>query len=224
MRKIINYDIINIESISLSINIFLKDKNKNKNIFKINCPKEYKLNEVRNLIKIEFQDSFFFLEQAENIVEIENEIYMDLANIMKNNIIKIQINDSSNDSPPTCSSVSKKNIEEKFKSNKLKDSFEYEIIEKKHINTDYTLALLKYPYFQTNTKEELVFEFLCDFFDVEDYEDAYMVLFCGKTGDGKTTAINAFFNSIKGIKKEDNKRFILINEPQKKRTSRITNR
>ena len=108
MRKIINYDIINIESISLSINIFLKDKNKNKNIFKINCPKEYKLNEVRNLIKIEFQDSFFFLDQAENIVEIENEIYMDLANIMKNNIIKIQINDSSNDSPPTCSSVSKK--------------------------------------------------------------------------------------------------------------------
>jgi hypothetical protein len=96
---------------------------------------------------------------------------------MKNNAIKIQINDSSNDSPPTCYSVSKKDIEEKFKSNKLNDSFEYEIIEKKHINTDNTLSLLKYPYFQTNTKEELVFEYFCDFFDVEDYEDAYIVLF-----------------------------------------------
>jgi hypothetical protein len=71
LRKIINDDIINIESISLSINIFLKEKNKN--IFKINCSKEYKLNEVRNLIKNEFQDSFFFLDQAENIVEIEND-------------------------------------------------------------------------------------------------------------------------------------------------------
>ena len=44
-----------------------------------------------------------------------------------------------------------------------------------------------------------------------------IVLFCGKTGDGKTTAINAFFNIIKGIRNEDNYRFILISEPSKEK-------
>ena len=34
----------------------------------------------------------------------------------------------------------------------------------------------------------------------------------GKTGDGKSTAINSFFNIIKGIKIEDKYRFILIEE------------
>ena len=37
----------------------------------------------------------------------------------------------------------------------------------------------------------------------------------GKAGDGKTTAINAFFNIIKGIKIEDNYRFILVSEQSK---------
>ena len=45
--------------------------------------------------------------------------------------------------------------------------------------------------------------------------DAYVILFCGKTGDGKWTAINAFFNIIKGIELEDNYRFILVTEPKK---------
>ena len=45
--------------------------------------------------------------------------------------------------------------------------------------------------------------------------DAYVILFCGKTGDGKSTAINAFFNIIKGIELEDNYRFILVTEPKK---------
>ena len=38
------------------------------------------------------------------------------------------------------------------------------------------------------------------------------MLFFGKVGDGKITAINALFNIIKGIKLEDNYRFILITE------------
>ena len=49
-----------------------------------------------------------------------------------------------------------------------------------------------------------------------DDHNAYVVLFCGKTGDGKTTAINAFFNIIKGIEIDDPYRFILITEPEKK--------
>ncbi len=42
------------------------------------------------------------------------------------------------------------------------------------------------------------------------------MLFYGKTEDGKTTAINAFFNIVKGVQLEDNYRFILIIEPKKK--------
>ena len=41
------------------------------------------------------------------------------------------------------------------------------------------------------------------------------MLFCGKIGDGKTSAINAFFNKVKGIQLKDNDRFILITEPKK---------
>ena len=51
---------------------------------------------------------------------------------------------------------------------------------------------------------------LNDQYNVHDYQDAYGVLFWGKTGDGKSTTINAFFNIVKGIKLEDNYRFILI--------------
>ena len=57
------------------------------------------------------------------------------------------------------------------------------------------------------------------------------MIFIGKTGDGKSTAINALFNIIKGIKLEDNHRFILIKEPKKAKgqaesqtDSRITDR
>ena len=39
-----------------------------------------------------------------------------------------------------------------------------------------------------------------------------MALFIGKKGDGKRSSINALFNVIKGINKEDNYRFILIEE------------
>ena len=46
-----------------------------------------------------------------------------------------------------------------------------------------------------------------------------IVLICGKIGEGKTTAINAFFNIIKGITLEDNYRFILIHEPKGKKES-----
>ena len=46
---------------------------------------------------------------------------------------------------------------------------------------------------------------------------AYVILFCGKTGDGKTTAINAFYNLVKGVEFKDNYRFILITEPKKEK-------
>ena len=50
---------------------------------------------------------------------------------------------------------------------------------------------------------------------------AYILLFVGKTGDGKSTAINSFFNKIKGIKIEDKYRFILIEEKEKEKGEAI---
>ena len=51
---------------------------------------------------------------------------------------------------------------------------------------------------------------------------AYILLFVGKTGDGKSTAINSFFNIIKGIKIEDKYRFILIEEKEKEKGQTIS--
>jgi len=67
------------------------------------------------------------------------------------------------------------------------------------------------------SSQKLVFQYFFDDYNPEDYNKAYVILFCGKTGDGKTTAINAFFNIIKGVTIKDNYRFILISEPQKKK-------
>jgi hypothetical protein len=46
-------------------------------------------------------------------------------------------------------------------------------------------------------------------------QNAYIILFAGKTGSGKTTAINAFVNIVKGIKLGDPKRYKLIEEKPK---------
>ena len=67
------------------------------------------------------------------------------------------------------------------------------------------------------SNHKLVYQYFYDQFDGVDFQNAYVVLFCGKIFEGKTTAINAFFNVIKGIKLEDNYRFILIKEIEKKK-------
>ena len=46
-------------------------------------------------------------------------------------------------------------------------------------------------------------------FDQNDYNNAYIILFAGKKEEGKNSVINAFFNIIKGIKLEENKRYVL---------------
>lgn len=74
------------------------------------------------------------------------------------------------------------------------------------------LTLYKYSNKESQSKQKLVYQYFFDEFNINDYDNAYVVLFCGRTGDGKSTAINAFFNIIKGVKLEDNYRFILITE------------
>ena len=218
IEDIVNNNIINIKSISVNVNVFSKCENKN--ICSINCSKKCILNEVRNLIKNEIQFNFFFLDSDENFVEINDEKDINLESIMKNDSVKIQNINSSCDSPPALLSLDTLNEsnKQKFKSNIIKnkevDFSKYEIQEKRHGGT---LTIFKYPYNKVNIKGKSIYEYYYnnDLFDNDDYENAYVLLFCGKTGDGKTTAINAFFNIIKGIKLKDNYRFILINEPNK---------
>ena len=76
-----------------------------------------------------------------------------------------------------------------------------------------------YQYSHTNSKSpyNLIFQYYIDKFELDDEKNCKIILFIGKTGDGKTTAINAFFNIIKGIKLEDKYRLVLIREKTKEK-------
>lgn len=101
-------------------------------------------------------------------------------------------------------------INQKLLIKKIEDFSKYEIIKKRK-----DLTIYKYSNVKRESNHELVYQYFYDSFEASDYEKAYVVLFCGKTGDGKSTALNAFFNIIKGIELKDNYRFILITEPPK---------
>ena len=101
----------------------------------------------------------------------------------------------------------------KWRNNEKKETgeFMHEILEIKD-----NLKLYKYC---SNDKRicinKFIYQYKYDKFDEDDYKNANIILFIGKTGDGKTTVINALFNIMKGIKLEDNYRYILIKEPKK---------
>ena len=78
------------------------------------------------------------------------------------------------------------------------------ITQLKFVNTD----------LDTN-KDNLVFHYFVDHLSQNEIQNAYIILFAGKTGSGKTTAINAFVNIVKGIKLGDPKRYKLIEEKPK---------
>ena len=90
------------------------------------------------------------------------------------------------------------------------DFSKYEILEKRD-------DLITYKYSNTTyiSNHNLVYQYFYDDFSSDDYKNAYVILFIGKIGDGKTTAINAFFNVLKGITLNNNYRFILICESKK---------
>ena len=106
----------------------------------------------------------------------------------------------------------KREIKEKIKTNNKET---YEVKEILEIKDD--LRIYKYCSKPRENPHKLIFKYYYDKFDRNDYDNAYIILFIGKTGDGKSTAINALFNIIKGIKLEDKQRFILIPELNKKK-------
>lgn len=77
-------------------------------------------------------------------------------------------------------------------------------------NTSEVLTFYKYSNIEGKKFSDDIYQYIYDKYNIKDYEDARVILFFGKKGEGKTTAINAFFNVIKGIKIEDKFRFILL--------------
>ena len=98
-----------------------------------------------------------------------------------------------------------------YKKSNLNQNGQYEILK---IKNDF--YLYKYNLMSNENSYKNITNHYYDNFDKNDIEKAFIILFIGKTGDGKTTAINALFNIIKGIKYEDKHRFILIDEKIKK--------
>ena len=92
----------------------------------------------------------------------------------------------------------------------IHDNMPYEIL---NIKNDFYL----YKYCSKDTEQvyRLINKYYYDKFDKNEIDNAHVIIFIGKTGDGKTTAINALFNIIKSVKLEDKYRIILIDEKDK---------
>lgn len=208
------------------INIYIND-----NLF---CSKNFSqschLDEIRKALSKEIKGNFIFLDQDELEIEKQDEEDFSIEDILKNDSIKLKSNEKiepekTPSSRPEKVSQKKTNTSTKKENSKLVSDpkpaplaqatynlSEYEEFKSTEFEPQ-NIKLYKYSNIQgIQSRDKNVFEYFVDKFDVNDYRDAYIVLFCGKSGDGKSTAINAFFNIVKGIKLEDNFRFILISE------------
>ena len=214
LEDILNGKIIKIKSTGedkeeSTIKVYMNDKQ----FCSINCTKENNLEKVRKLLNNRITEDFIFLDTEENKVDKNDEKDYHIEDILINEVIKLK-SDSSNDTDnPPATPV---NNSDQKKSTK-KEIFKRE---KKKINlSNYCkieeyedLSIYKYSNVEKQKIHDYVYKYNYDNFESNDYDNAYVILFCGKTGDGKTTAINAFFNIIKGIKLGDNYRFNLITE------------
>ena len=164
----------------------------NKKLCSIDGNSKTKLDQIRKLINNKIKDEFVFLD-PENDIDKNDEKEFSLEDILQDGKVKIKIKEKSKP---------KKNI----------DFSKYKVLKKRE---DLTIYL--YSDRERVSNHNLVYQYFYDQYNGNDFENAYIVLFCGKTGDGKTTAINAFFNIIKGVKLEDDYRFILIKEIEKQK-------
>ena len=199
-----NSNSFNTINVRTDINVFLDDNK----ICSINCLENNKLNEARKLISNSFKMDFLFLDSSLNFIDKEDEEYYEINKILINGVIKIKADSTPLKDSPLPILIQKKS--EKQLNKKEIDFSNYQIIEKKQ-----DLTIYKYSNKKFVSQQKLVFQYFFDKYDAVDYDSAYVVLFCGKTGDGKSTAINAFFNIIKGVELKDNYRFLLITEVQK---------
>ena len=216
-------DIINGKKIKIiavengeSIQIFVN----NKEFCSKNLNEMLNLNEVRNILKNDIKQDFIFLDSDSCDIEKEDEKDFSLKNILNDQAIYLKCDKIIDQEPgpkPSPKPVPTQDTTPKTTPKQIKFNLsKYKEIKNDEFCTG-NLKLYRYSEVKVdNSKNDRVFEyFYDDFDDVNDFQEAYIVLFCGKTGDGKSTAINAFFNIVKGVKLEDTFRFILINEPEK---------
>lgn len=190
---------------SKGIKVFLGDKN----FCSINCDKTENLSKARQLIRDKCKEDFIFLDSEGNSTEQEDEKDLAIEDFLINEVIKIKLKDSSAPTP-ILEGDRTKSKEKNKKKNKITDFSQFEILKKRN-----DLTIYKYSNLERVSNHTLVYQYFYDKYNAKDYSDAYIVLFCGKTGDGKSTAINAFFNIVKGVELYDDYRFILITEPKK---------
>ena len=185
----------------------------NKRNCALDLEKQIKLDEVRNHLKTYIKEDFFFLDSDGNPIEKNDEKDYSIEDCLKEEKVGLKsinpINDSNGSTPILLPNNSNKPIYTKKKAINFTN---YEILSRSD-----NLTIYKYSKVERTSPNELVYQYYYDKFDINDYKNSYVVLFCGKTGDGKTTAINAFFNIIKGIELNDSYRFILIREKKKEK-------
>ena len=182
LEDIINEKKIKIESFKPGINCLLNDKI----IDSIECSKNKNLDDVRKMINDKIKGDFVFLDSNDNTIDIEDEQDYLIEDILKNDEIKLNLKDNISNSTSSNSDEDSKEILTKEKENKNKDIdfSKYEVLEKKE-----NLTIYKYSNVKRQSSQKLVFQYFYDNFEGEDYNNAYVILFCGKTGDGKTTVV-----------------------------------
>ena len=192
----------------------------------IKFTKPFELNETLKSIREKIKEKIgeaFFLHKEGYVIDKEDENEYNLEDILLDSkIIKLksrETNESNkkelnnNNSNPIINENKESNNIKNTKKIKIQfDLSKYEEIDKKE-----DLVIYRYSKVERQSDHKLVYQYFYDKFDINDYKVAYIILFVGKTGDGKSTAINAFFNIIKGIQLEDNFRFILIEEIKKEK-------
>lgn len=170
------------------------------------------LDEVRNILKSEINQDFIFKDLKGINIQKENEKYFSIKDVLDNQSINLEFNNQlpvsefDSKSFPGVKSNSQPSINQSGI-----DFSKYKEIKKEEFYLE-DKKLYLYSEKKPELKKEGIYVYFYDEFDLNDYKEAYIVLFCGITGVGQTNSINAFFNVIKGIKLEDNYRFILINE------------
>ena len=175
---------------------------------------------MRDIIKDDLKGEFIFLDWEGDNIDQDGEEDFNTKEILKNGEIKIKLKDSISptnnkitleEAPISKEKINQTKIEEKPEIKKIN----FDLSKHKFIKKMNGLSLYKYSQVKRSSNHELVYHYHYDTFNSNDYRKAYIVLFVGKTGDGKSTAINAFFNIIKGIQLQDDFRFILIEEEKK---------
>ena len=194
------------------INVLVNDTK----ICSVECSNSQNLGEVRNLISKNIKQDFLFLDKEDFEIKIEEENDYSIDDILVNNSIKLKTRENSSSPIPLNAPVKKNKLEEK-KPIKSKKKIDFDFSKYEILSQRDDLTTYKYSNIERVSNQKLVYQYFYDKYENTDDHDAYVVLFCGKTGDGKTTAINAFFNIIKGITVKDNYRFVLITEPIKEK-------